>query len=136
MLIPPPPGQAHDLYQQSVELAVDYILPQVITAGKLKLQTVAQCVGLSLSQAYIETSNLTDNAAVTTTIAGSTGTGFVAGVSKSHTVSGATGTASAPAASGTAAGASGSTSGGAGKNNQLFGVVLAVGAVAAGWAIV
>lgn len=36
---------AHDLYQQSVDLAVDYILPGVINAGQLKIKTIGACLG-------------------------------------------------------------------------------------------
>ncbi|KPV73601.1 carbohydrate esterase family 4 protein, partial [Rhodotorula graminis WP1] len=41
---------AHDLYQQSVDLAVDYILPNVINAGRLQIKTIASCLGQSLEQ--------------------------------------------------------------------------------------
>lgn len=40
---------AHDLYQQSVDLAVDYVLPNVINAGRLQIKTIASCLGQSLA---------------------------------------------------------------------------------------
>lgn len=41
----------HDLYQQSVDLAVSYILPQAINEGKLKLLPVNECLGESKANA-------------------------------------------------------------------------------------
>lgn len=40
---------AHDLYQQAVDLAVDYVLPSVINAGRLNIKTIASCLGQSLA---------------------------------------------------------------------------------------
>ncbi|BGP50413.1 chitin deacetylase [Rhodotorula kratochvilovae] len=70
---------AHDLYQQSVDLAVDYVLPNVINAGRLKIKTIASCLGESLEESYVETANFTANDLVqtTSTVVGATGTGFV-----------------------------------------------------------
>jgi hypothetical protein len=34
----------HDLYQQSVDLAVGYILPKVISDGKYKLKSIVSCL--------------------------------------------------------------------------------------------
>ncbi|KDE09478.1 hypothetical protein MVLG_00379 [Microbotryum lychnidis-dioicae p1A1 Lamole] len=70
---------SHDLYQQSVDLAVNFYLPSVISAGVLKLQTINSCIGEDLNNAYIETNdNTTAVIQSTSTVAGSTGTGFVA----------------------------------------------------------
>ena len=44
---------AHDLYQQSVDLAVDYVLPKVINAGQLKMKTIASCLGQSLADSCV-----------------------------------------------------------------------------------
>ncbi|ORY75930.1 hypothetical protein BCR35DRAFT_305976 [Leucosporidium creatinivorum] len=69
----------HDLYQQSVDLAVSYILPQAINEGKLKLLPVNECLGESKANAYIETSdNKTAVTQTTATVPGASGTGFVA----------------------------------------------------------
>lgn len=42
---------SHDLYQQSVDLSVSYILPQIINAGRLMLKPISQCLGEPLSEA-------------------------------------------------------------------------------------
>ncbi|BGP18597.1 chitin deacetylase [Rhodosporidiobolus nylandii] len=74
---------AHDLYQQSVDLAVDYILPGVINEGKLKIKTISECLGEPLSQAYIETNdNSTSLLQTTATVVGATGAGFVPGIGR------------------------------------------------------
>ncbi|GAA5926289.1 uncharacterized protein JCM15063_000238 [Sporobolomyces koalae] len=84
---------AHDLYQQSVDLAVDYILPKVINAGQLKMQTIADCLGEGLSNAYIETAdNSTHNPIQTTsTVVGASGTGFVPNLGATQSSSGSSG---------------------------------------------
>jgi hypothetical protein len=54
----------HDLYQQSVDLATSYVLPQAATISPpLSLQPIITCLGKSLADAYIETasSNSTAN---------------------------------------------------------------------------
>ncbi|GAA5891295.1 hypothetical protein JCM8208_002575 [Rhodotorula glutinis] len=96
---------AHDLYQQSVDLAVDYILPNVINAGRLHIKTIASCLGQSLEQSYIETANFTSDDLVqtTSTVVGATGSGFVpdVGLIANPTASasrGSEGTASSAAA--------------------------------------
>ncbi|GAA5869184.1 hypothetical protein JCM3774_003974 [Rhodotorula dairenensis] len=90
---------AHDLYQQSVDLAVDYVLPNVINAGRLKMKTIASCLGQSLADSYIETAEDSsdgddddeaedeDDGAedyplvqTTSTVVGATGSGFVSKV--------------------------------------------------------
>ncbi|SCV71529.1 BQ2448_3117 [Microbotryum intermedium] len=69
---------SHDLYQQSVDLAVNFYLPSVISQGVLKLQTINSCVGEDPNNAYIETNdNTTAVIQSTSTVAGATGTGFV-----------------------------------------------------------
>jgi hypothetical protein len=49
----------HDLYEQTVELATGYILPDALarTSPKLNIMPVSQCLGLGLSDAYVETNN-------------------------------------------------------------------------------
>ncbi|GAA5959445.1 hypothetical protein JCM3765_002329, partial [Sporobolomyces pararoseus] len=78
---------AHDLYQQSVDLAVDYILPNVINTGQLHIKTIAECLGEGLAGAYIETAdNSTSNPLQTSsTVPGASGTGFVSNIAASQT---------------------------------------------------
>lgn len=54
---------AHDLFQQSVEIATGYILPDALarTSPKLTLQTVVNCLNQPLANAYIETNDNTTN---------------------------------------------------------------------------
>lgn len=48
----------HDLFQQSVQIATGYILPDALArTPKLTLQPVITCLGLSLADAYIETND-------------------------------------------------------------------------------
>jgi hypothetical protein len=49
----------HDLYEQTVELATGYILPDALarTSPKLNIMPVSQCLGLNLTDAYMETNN-------------------------------------------------------------------------------
>lgn len=53
----------HDLFQQSVEIATGYILPDALarTNPKLELQTVMSCLSQPLANAYIETNDNTTN---------------------------------------------------------------------------
>lgn len=37
----------HDLYQQTVDLAVGYVLPMAIASGKFQLKSIISCLGLS-----------------------------------------------------------------------------------------
>ncbi|GAA6003967.1 hypothetical protein JCM10207_006490 [Rhodosporidiobolus poonsookiae] len=110
---------AHDLYQQSVDLAVDYILPNVINQGKLKIKTIAQCLGESLENSYIETS---DNATVpvqtTATVVGATGVGFVPSVGAQYAATGGStgGSASGASTSGGSAPSAGASAGSGGGN--------------------
>ncbi|GAA5894606.1 hypothetical protein JCM6882_004860 [Rhodosporidiobolus microsporus] len=108
---------AHDLYQQSVDLAVDYILPKVINEGKLNFKTIAQCLGEDLAQSYIETSdNSTVPVQTTATVAGATGVGFVPSIGAQYAE-----TASGAAASGSGSGSSAAPSGSAAADNQSGG---------------
>ncbi|GAA5897631.1 uncharacterized protein JCM6883_006761 [Sporobolomyces salmoneus] len=74
---------AHDLYQQSVDLAVDYILPNVINSGQLHMKTIAECLGEGLAGSYVETAQNSTTTAVP--VPGSSGTGTVANASPSST---------------------------------------------------
>ncbi|EFP92284.1 chitin deacetylase [Puccinia graminis f. sp. tritici] len=48
---------AHDLYPQSVALAVEFVLPAAIAAGNLTIEPIITCLGKPLSEGYIETAN-------------------------------------------------------------------------------
>lgn len=105
----------HDIYQQTVDLAVGYILPMAIASGKYKLQSIIECLGRPLSEAYIETSSNTTQTVITSASSGSVfqpviGSATGAAVTPSGvsvTTSGAGSSASASSGSG-AAGSSGS----------------------------
>lgn len=47
----------HDIYQQTVDLAVGYILPMAIASGRFQLKSIIDCLGLPASEAYVETSS-------------------------------------------------------------------------------
>lgn len=52
----------HDLFQQSVEIATGYILPDALArTPKLTLQPVITCLGQPLANAYIETNDNSTN---------------------------------------------------------------------------
>jgi hypothetical protein len=52
----------HDLFQQTVEVATGYILPQALAhQPPFKLQPVVECQHLNLADAYIETNNNSTN---------------------------------------------------------------------------
>lgn len=55
----------HDLYQQTVDLAVGYVLPMAIASGKFQLKSIISCLGLPNSEAYIETSSNTTSTQIT-----------------------------------------------------------------------
>ncbi|KAK4052409.1 chitin deacetylase [Microbotryomycetes sp. JL201] len=112
---------AHDLYQQSVDLAVNYILPQIISAGQLKLQPISQCLGEPLSNAYIETSdNKTALIQSSSTVVGASGTGFVSFAASTSSGSSSASTGSSAPSSSTSS-ASGSGSGSSTGNNSSGG---------------
>ena len=67
----------HDLYQQSVNMALDFALPysKDITPA-LSYKPIISCLGKDMSEAYIETSS---NSTASTSNVGGTGTGTVPG---------------------------------------------------------
>jgi len=69
----------HDLYQQSVNLAVDYVLPKALSNPSLSVQPIIQCLGMDAAQAYVETAD-NSTAGPTSQIAGASQTGFVPGL--------------------------------------------------------
>lgn len=147
----------HDLYQQTVDLAVGYVLPQAIASGKFQLKSIISCLGRPLSEAYIETSSNTTATVISSASGGSTFFQASVGTATGSAVT-ATGTGS-DAASGTSAAGSGSSSGSgssaasgsgsaasssstaksaAGRGMELGAVVpgvVALGAVACGMAL-
>ncbi|GAA5868566.1 hypothetical protein JCM1840_005491 [Sporobolomyces johnsonii] len=128
---------AHDLYQQSVDLAADFILPRVINEGQLHIKTIASCLGEDLAQAYIETADQSTNVTQTTaTVVGATGVGFVSNVDVAVTATASTGSRSTGSSGGSSA-ASTSQESGAGSTNRLrlrVGAAL-LGVLAAVWAV-
>jgi hypothetical protein len=50
----------HDLFQQTVEVATGYILPDALAhQPAFNIQPVVNCVGLTLADAYVETNDNT-----------------------------------------------------------------------------
>lgn len=64
---------SHDLYQQTVDLAVGYMIPQALDEGKWKLKSISNCLGWPEANAYIETS---DNTTVIDNKNGTAGASF------------------------------------------------------------
>ncbi|KAG9124604.1 chitin deacetylase, partial [Ceratobasidium sp. 392] len=72
---------AHDLYQQTVDLATGYVLPDA-RARKFNLMSIVDCMKKPLSEAYIETaSNSSSPHSTGTMTAGASGTNTGAGSS-------------------------------------------------------
>ncbi|KAF8605852.1 hypothetical protein BDV93DRAFT_604872 [Ceratobasidium sp. AG-I] len=113
----------HDLYAQTVNLAVGYLLPAGVSHNpSFNLQSVNQCLKQPLSAAYLETSGATTPAAGNST----------APVSASASGS-ATRTGSASSSSTASAGAStGSSTNGAAPRSAAFAGVGIVGIVVGG----
>ncbi|EUC58250.1 polysaccharide deacetylase from carbohydrate esterase family CE10 protein, putative [Rhizoctonia solani AG-3 Rhs1AP] len=64
---------SHDLYQQTVDIATGYIVPDALARG-FQLKNIISCLKKPLSEAYIETSSNTTSPASTGTLAvGSSG---------------------------------------------------------------
>lgn len=59
---------AHDLYQQSTSLAIEYILPYALNRDDLTLEPIYQCLGQDLQDVYIETASNTTGPAVSSTV--------------------------------------------------------------------
>lgn len=71
----------HDLYPQSVQLAVEYVLPNALAKGELDLMPIIDCLGMDHSEAYIETAqNATSGLVPTTAIVGASASGMVTGL--------------------------------------------------------
>lgn len=62
------PTRARVCTYQSTSLAVDYILPYALSRKNLTLEPIYQCLGQSLSDAYIETASNKTGPAVSSTV--------------------------------------------------------------------
>jgi hypothetical protein len=113
---------AHDIYQQTVDLSVGYVLPMAIASGRNRLMSIIDCLGLPASEAYIETSSNSTATRITSGSSGSTyyqpviGTATGAAVTPSVSNSGGPSVTASSAGSASASGSvSGSASGSAGS---------------------
>ncbi|KAJ7596642.1 hypothetical protein C8J56DRAFT_917949 [Mycena floridula] len=79
----------HDLFQQTVELATGYILPDAIAHNKFKIEPVITCLNKPMADAYIELNDNTTNPPAASGAGGLTG-----GSSPSGTASGSGSSAS------------------------------------------
>jgi len=103
----------HDLYQQSVDLAVDYVLPKALGTPALTLEPIINCLGMDASQAYIETAqNASSGAVPSSQIVGASGTGYVVNLTVTAVAQGGdyTGPGTTLTGSGTQTSTGGSTS--------------------------
>ncbi|KZO90422.1 carbohydrate esterase family 4 protein [Calocera viscosa TUFC12733] len=109
----------HDLYQQTVDLAVGYVLPNALASGLFQMMPIISCLHKPLGDSYVETNNNQTNppgAGATTLPA---------------TASGATLASNSPSASGSSsAGGTGSKSAAAPK--WVMEGLMVLGSVAAG----
>jgi hypothetical protein len=95
---------SHDLYQETVDLAVGYMLPEALAEGSpYTLKSIIECQNKPLSEAYVETAQNVTNTQITSPTG--TGTAFqpiVSGSSGSLASTG--GSSGSGSASGSAAG--------------------------------
>lgn len=100
----------HDLFQQTVDLATGYILPQALAQKPaLTLQPIIECLGKPLSDAYVETNNNGTNPPPSGS-AGATGVVTL--------TSGAPGSVQSPTAQPASSSSSSSSSSGSTSSNQ------------------
>ncbi|GFZ47108.1 Chitin deacetylase [Saitozyma sp. JCM 24511] len=129
----------HDLYQQTVDLAVGYVLPMALASGKFQLKSIISCLGRPLSEAYIETSSNTTQTMITSANGGSTYFQASMGTATGAVVT-ATGTGTASGANGAASGSSASSSKSAAPRSfapiNYLPALVAFVAVASGMALV
>jgi peptidoglycan/xylan/chitin deacetylase (PgdA/CDA1 family) len=137
---------SHDLYQQTVDLAVGYMIPQALDQAKWNLKSISDCLGWSKGNSYIETSDNTTvinnqngtagtsfpvaNGAAATGAASSSGSGSSAAASQSG-MSGSSIRASASGSGATAAASATQASGALGFKDLATNGVLALAGVAA-----
>lgn len=114
----------HDLYQQTVDLAVGYFLPLALaSANKFGMKSISSCLGLTPGEGYIETS--INN---TQTVKPGSSTVFQASIG---TATGAVPTGSSGGSASGSAGGAGSTGKPAGTATRAVApLALALGAVA------
>ncbi|KAH8927198.1 carbohydrate esterase family 4 protein [Atractiella rhizophila] len=123
----------HDLYQQTVDLAIDVVLPQALALSNLKLKTIINCLGNSPGDAYLETGT-NSSTFPTGSAAGASGVGDVPGIGNSipaQATGGAVGGASNNGSGGSGSG-SGGDSGAQSVKAFMGGFVGVAGVVAAG----
>ncbi len=127
----------HDLYQQSVDLAVGYVLPAAIksvnASSPFNLMSIADCLGTGSQNAYAETTNNQSSLTGTTAVSSASGTQTIGG----GAVSGSA-TSSGSSASAAAASSSSSTSKSAASVSVRIGaaqVIVALGGLAAAAAL-
>lgn len=121
----------HDLYQQSVDLAVGYILPSVqnSTNPKFNLQSIVECHGQSVAEAYLETaSNTTTPTGANSTSSASGSAASIAANTKTVPTASLTGSALSSAAMANAAAASAASSAKASSSASARTSVVALGA--------
>ena len=118
---------AHDLFQQSVEVATGYILPDALarTSPKLTLQPVISCLNQPLANAYIETNDNKTNPPPATYNPSliSKCLSYTAFRAKPHVLVGSTRTPGSPTATGATGNNGGTQSGGASPLRSLPDVV-------------
>jgi len=51
----------HDLWPQTVDMAIGYLLPDALAQGNLTIETVVKCRHLTLADSYVETNDNTSN---------------------------------------------------------------------------
>lgn len=119
----------HDLYQQTVDLAVGYFLPMAIDSGKYAMKSIIECLGLPNAEGYIETS-----ANATETLIQGPGTVYqaVVGTQTGEAPVKTTGAGSdAPAGSGAPAASGSAGTNASGARKTFAPVAIALGAVLA-----
>jgi len=135
----------HDIYQQTVDLAVGYILPMAIASGKYQLKSIIDCLGLPNSEAYVETSS--NNTATHITSAQSTvfqpavgsATGSPvapSGVSTTRDAASGSGASGSAASGGSAPSSTGNSALKLASGLNIVPALVAVGAVLGGMAFV
>lgn len=134
----------HDIYQQTVDLAVGYILPMAIASGKFQLKSIIDCLGLPASEAYVETSSNNTATHITSgestffqpVVGSATGSPVApSGVSQTRSMDAAASGSASASGSGSAGGSQASNAPNAGSklvSAPMVPALLALGAVAVG----
>lgn len=123
----------HDLYQQSVDLAVGYVLPAAIksinASSPYNLMSIADCLGTGSQNSYAETTTNQSQLTGTTAVSSASGTQTIGGGAVSGSSSGSASGSAASSSSTAKSAASASVRVGAAQ------VVVALGGVAAAAAL-